>query len=95
MSRHLRAVGDAEAPPAPAKTLAEAATRDRRAWLVTQRKIIADQVDAGVPAHALARLLGTANEIDAEIRRLDAADEEEAQRAGGSSERRSFNASAL
>lgn len=93
--RHLHAVGEGEAPPADPKTLVEAASRDRLTWLRKQRLLIAKQLDAGVPAHALGRLLSTANEIDAEIRRLEAADEEEAQRAESTGRRRSFDASAL
>lgn len=95
--RRLRAVSDDDVAsrPVPPRSLLEAADRDRRTWLVKQRAIIAKQIDGGVPAHALGRLIATVNEIDAEIRQIDATDDEEARRAAGSTERRSFDAAAI
>lgn len=75
----LRAVGSDETPPPKSpKTLADAVELDRRALLVRSRLEIAKVVDAGVPAHALGRLISELNALDAEIRRLDAVALEEA-----------------
>ena len=95
MPRGLRAVGADETPSAVApKTLQDAVEMDRRALLVRGRLEIAKQIDAGVPAHALGRLIATMNELDIEIRRLDAEDEE-AGRGRAESSRRSFDSAAI
>ena len=73
MGGHLRAVRDGdetEAPIPPASSLAEATARSRLEFLVMSRETIAKTIDAGVPAHALARLINEMNGIDADIRRL-------------------------
>lgn len=83
MSRPLRAVLPGETVAhVPPKTLAEATERTRRELLVKSRLQIAQTLDDGVPAHALARLIAEMDRIDAEIRRLDLADSQEAARAG-------------
>ena len=94
-TRKLRAVGPDEtaAPELPA-TLADAVESDRRTFLVKARLQIAETIDGGVPAHALGRLITDMERIDSEIRRLDAAEEQEARRRG-TGERRSFNAAAI
>lgn len=77
--RKLRAVGDDEKPPvSPPKTLSDAVEMDRRAFLVRSRLEIAKVIDAGVPAHALGRLISDMRDLDAEVRRLDAVALEEA-----------------
>lgn len=78
-NRMLRAVADDEKPPASTpKTLIDAVEMDRRALLVRARLEIAKVIDAGVPAHALGRLISDMKELDSEIRRLDAIALEEA-----------------
>lgn len=80
---NLRAVGDGEIPsplPEPPKTLVEAAERGRRDFLVMARKTIATQIEDGVPAHALGRLIAEMDRLDTEIRKLDALDQQEASR---------------
>lgn len=97
MSRTLRAVEPGESgPQEPPRTLAEATERSRRDLLVRGRLEIASAIDAGVPAHALARLIAEMDRLDTEIRRMDAADEQEAQqRERSSGGRRSFQATAI
>lgn len=96
MAGHLRAVRDGERPKTtrPPRSLAEATDRSRLELLVKSRETIAKTIDAGVPAHALARLINEMNGIDADIRRLEADEKQEAQRRG-SGERRSFNQDAI
>lgn len=98
-STHLRAVPDGEAPVPPRaepETLVEATGLDRRTFLAAARKRIAAEIDGGVPAHALGRLIAEMERLDSEVRRIDAADEQEARRRGDSArERRSFDASAI
>lgn len=78
-TRKLRAVGDDETPPTESpKTLSDAVDLDRRALLVRSRLEIAKVIDAGVPAHALGRLISEMNTLDSEVRRLDAIALEEA-----------------
>lgn len=50
----------------------------RREFLVMARSVTAKTIDAGVPPHALARLIAEVERLDGEIRRLDATDEQEA-----------------
>lgn len=95
---HLRVVGDDERPPAVAKNLVEAVELTRRELLSKARETIATTIDAGVPAHALARLLSEMNAIDSEIRRIDAADEQERQHQAkrrGPDDRRKFDSAAV
>lgn len=77
----LRVVGpDEVAPVVPPKTLVEATERTRREFLVRSRLQIATVIDAGVPAHALGRLIAEMDRIDTEIRRLDAVKDQESER---------------
>jgi len=95
-SDHLRAVEDGEtATPEPPKTLAEAVELDRRSFLVRARLQIAETIDAGVPAHALGRLIAEAERLDVEVRRIDAQNDQEEAQKRGSGERRSFDAAAI
>lgn len=83
MARRLRAVGPGDVVPVePPKSMVEATDRSRREFLVKARKTVAETIDGGVPAHALGRLIAEMDRLDTEIRRLDAADEQEAIRAG-------------
>src|SRR5450756_1938538 len=59
-------------PPAPPKTLVEATERSRREFLVMARRKIATEIDAGVPSHALGRLIAEMDRLDTEVRRMDA-----------------------
>jgi hypothetical protein len=91
----LRAVGaDEKAAADPPSSLVEAAGRDRRSLLVRSRLEIAQTIDAGVPAHALARLISELDRIDSDIRRLDARQREEVAD-GGTADDEAFDASAL
>ena len=90
---HLRAVGPDDVPVAPPLTLVEATERSRREFLVRSRLQIATVIDAGVPAHALGRLIAEMDRIDGEVRRLDVLDEKEFRRAAVTDE--AFNAAAL
>jgi hypothetical protein len=87
---------DEKAEPPIAETMAAATALDRRAFLVRARKQIADVIDEGVPAHALARLIAEMDRLDVEVRRMDAAAKQEQERKGGrQSERRSFDQTAI
>lgn len=70
----LRAVTDADTPPAPAApmTLKSATEKSERQLLVTMRAKIAGEIDAGVPPHTLAPLSRQLLEIDKQIRQIDA-----------------------
>ncbi len=94
---HLRAVGPGDSVELPPPTtLSEAAGRGRREFLMMAREKIASEIDAGVPPHALGRLIGEMDRLDIEVRRIDAAEKQEAdRRVEQSSQRRSFNASAI
>jgi hypothetical protein len=97
MAFEPRVVGPDDAPPAaPPVTLVEATERSRREFLVMARKKIASEIDAGVPSHALGRLIAEMDRLDVEIRRMDAAERQEMERRGSSErERRSFNSAAI
>lgn len=97
MAGKLRAVEPGEQPALePPKSLLEAAGRSRLAFLIKARDTIAQEIDAGVPPHALARLVAEADRLDADVRALAASEEQEAeQRERTSSGLRSFNAAAL
>ena len=91
----LRAVApDEVAPQAPPKTLVEATERSRREFLAMARRKIAAEIDAGVPSHALGRLIAEMDRLDTEVRRMDAVDEREAER-GGQVLDEAFDASAV
>jgi hypothetical protein len=90
----LRAVApDEKAVSDPPKTLEDATATDRRSLLVRSRLEIARTIDAGVPAHALARLISELGRVDSEIRRLDGAAEQEVD--GDSFGDETFDASAI
>jgi len=91
---YLRVANEDEQPAEP-KTLVEAAGMGRRTFLVAARKKIASEIDTGVPSHALGRLIAEMDRLDTEVRRIDAADEQEAQRGDSNRGRRSFDASAI
>lgn len=75
VARKLRAVGEGDAPSRPApKTLLEATQGTRRELLVMARRKIATEVDLGVPAHTLGRLIAELDRLDGEIRQLDVRD---------------------
>lgn len=75
----LRAVGpDEKAESSPPTTLVEATERTRREFLVMARLKIATTIDAGVPSHALGRLIADMERLDTEIRRIDVMDAQEA-----------------
>ncbi len=95
-SDHLRAVENGEKPvPVVPTSLAEAVELDRRSFLVRARLQIAETIDAGVPAHALGRLIAEAERLDVEVRRIDVQNEQEEAQRRGSGERRSFNSAAI
>ncbi|PZF63340.1 hypothetical protein DEI81_08000 [Curtobacterium sp. MCBD17_013] len=52
-------------------SLADATELERRDLLAVARWKIAREIDNGVPAHALARLVGELGRLDSEIRHLD------------------------
>ena len=59
------------------KKVVDAADLGRRDLLVAIRHRLASDMDAGVPAHALAPIARQLQEIDREIRALDSAKEED------------------
>ena len=82
---HVRAVGADEratTPRRPPVTIKEAAGMTERDLLVAMRTKVAAEIDAGVPAHALAPLMRQLRDFDKEIRALDARDQEEAPSSG-------------
>lgn len=93
MTRALRAVGPDEFA-LPPKTLVEATERSRREFLVMARRKIATEIDAGVPSHALGRLIAEMDRLDGEVRRLDASNEREAGRSAEVSDG-TFDAAAI
>lgn len=79
--KSLRAVG-ADEKPEPKKpkrpvTIKAAAEGSERELLVAMRTKVAAEIDAGVPAHALAPLLRQLHEFDKAIRAMDARDADE------------------
>lgn len=59
--------------------MVEATGRSRREFLARSRVQIAEVIDNGVPAHALARLITELDRIDSEIRRMDSQDASEGE----------------
>ena len=76
------------------RSVREAAGQGERSLLVKMRDTVAQKIDDGVPAHALAPLMRQLREIDKEIRAMDAAVEEEAA-GGGVVADEAFDASAV
>lgn len=82
MVAKLRAVKPGEkAVKAEPKSLVEAAGMGRMDFLVKARKTIAQEIDNGVPAHSLARLISELDGLDQAIRKIEAADDAEAKEA--------------
>jgi hypothetical protein len=55
----------------PPTSLVEAANRSRRDLLVGLRNTVAETIEGGVPAHALARLADEVEKLDSAIRKID------------------------
>lgn len=94
---HLHAVPDdppPARPPDPPKTLIEAVEWTERELLVAMRQKVARELDAGVPAHALAPLMKQMRDIDRDIRALDLAAKEDAEH-GGEVPDEAFDATAI
>lgn len=71
-SRKLAVVPEGAAVPKPERlTVRQAADQSERALLVSLRQKIAGEIDAGVPAHALAPLSRQLRDIAREIEALD------------------------
>lgn len=92
----LRVAGVDDVPRAPL-TITEALDAGPRDVLAAMRLTLARKLDAGeVSSNAIASVSKELRELDRQIRALDAADEQEAQRRGDSGRpRRSFDASAI
>ena len=82
----LKVVTEGDAPPAPPKSLKDAAEQSERALMVRMRTTIAVEIDGGVPPHALASLIRQLRDIDKEIRLLDQRAKEEARDGGVSAD---------
>jgi len=80
VTRSLRAV-EADEQPAKAspRTIVEAAAGSRRELMVALRNRCARELDVGVPAHTLARLVAEIDRLDGEIRKIDDAAEIEVE----------------
>ena len=75
--KHLRPVADGEtAEQSKAKTLSEAVAGSERDLLVMMRSKVASEIDKGVPAHALDKLMPVLRECDRDIRAIDALGED-------------------
>lgn len=102
--RTLSVVKEGATPPPkpkrqPPRTIKAAVAEDRteRDLLVAMRSKVAAEIDAGVPAHALAPLMRQLREFDKEIRALDARDDEagEEQRSDGEASDAAFDPQAI
>ena len=84
MARKLTVVTDEAPRPAqkPPANIKEAVERSERDLLVAMRRKVASEIDAGVPAHALAPLMRQMRELDKEIRALDAREDQEGASSG-------------
>ena len=93
---NLRIAGENDAPRTP-QTITEALDSNARDVLAAMRLALARKLDAGdVSSNAIASSYKELRELDRQIRAIDAADEQEAQRRADSrTARRSFSASAL
>lgn len=58
-------------------SLTDATELSRRDLLAVSRRHVAETIEAGVPAHTLARLIAELSKIDSEIRFIDATSEDE------------------
>ncbi|WP_353707617.1 hypothetical protein ABRQ22_17300 [Cellulosimicrobium sp. ES-005] len=78
-------------------TITEAIEGSARDVLASMRRALAKKLDAGeVSSNAIASAYKELRELDRQIRALDAAEEQEAERDDGNRRpRRSFNASAI
>lgn len=63
-------------------TIKAAVELNERSLLVAMRTKVASEIDAGVPAHALAPLMRQLRELDKEIRAIDARATEEGVESG-------------
>lgn len=77
MTRKLKVAQSADTSEGVHVSVADAVAGSRRNLLVALRKTVADTIDAGVPAHALARLAQEVVSLDESIRDLDAQADEE------------------
>jgi hypothetical protein len=90
----LRVAAEGDVPRTP-QTITEALDSGARDVLAAMRLALAKKLDAGeVSSNAIASAYKELRELDRQIRAIDAAEEQEAQRAG-SGNRRSFSATAL
>ena len=95
MARKLAVVPPGAQAEAPIPTTIKAAAEhSERALLVAMRNRLAGDLDAGLPAHALAPVSRQLREIDREIRAIDARAAEEAKN-GDPAEDQAFDASAV
>lgn len=82
MAHKLSVVTDETKPAAPKRkrpaTIKAAVEMSERDLLVAMRTKVASEIDAGVPAHALAALMRQLHEFDKAVRSLDAREQQEA-----------------
>ena len=74
-ARKLKIVSDEPAEPQRATTIRAASELSHRDLLVALRETVADQIDQGVPAHALDKLVRSLRDLNREIGEIDAADD--------------------
>jgi hypothetical protein len=91
---NLTVVTDDEAGQTPA-SLEEATESSERELLAAMRRRVAAEIDAGVPAHALAPLMRQLRDIDKDIRALDARTEQEAAGHAGAVPDEAFDPTAI
>jgi hypothetical protein len=93
VARKLAVVTSETPGPARPKNIKAAVEMGERDLLVAMRTKVASEIDAGVPAHALAPLMRQLRELDKDIRALDARAAEEGEH--GPVEDEAFDASAI